>query len=879
MSLTSFIVSRNWASSWLRVLLTLSGIALGVAIVVAIYVMDHNTIQSRLRSIDPQRGQVDLEVQPVDPNAAVDGTLARLRELRGVQGVAAWREARGMARGPGGELELVVFGLGPLPSDGFEHYVVARGRDLGAADVGGAPAAGAPLPGVLPGVLLGEEAAKLLGVDVGGTLTLAEPPAMQRVVCKDGQLVPVPSEPGGEPFAVQVQVAGVLAAERLGKREQQRMAVVALPFAERLRPVGGTLFHLRREEGADLDRLKQDLQGRFVVQDARSALIGEGADERAFRNGLKVLGGLALLLGMYVVFQTLSHSLVARIRQLGLLRCLGAGTGAITRIFLFDALLLGVVGSGLGIGLGFLLALWLQRERISSLGLGKEWQTFEVPWLPVGWTALLGVVFTLAGAMFPLIRARQLPALDILRARGLAPGADDGVDLMRGVHQWMFGMLVVALPAAYLGMTPLAVEEGGEMRMVLLQLVGILGLFGTVLLLAPGLTSLLGRVLLLPVRPFSPMAAWLVHKVLGRAAGRIAASVCGLAAVLLAVLGLKSITHSLHAEVGQFAARALDDRVFVTCQPSTADAVRAAAAKVPGVLRLELFEGEERSGGFLLRGLDVATAGAPERPLEAQPKLLHDYVDPQRRTMVVSTRLAKAKGWQPGTLVALRDKNGAPVSYEVIAVDDRAGFDSDERAFAIAEPRWLHTDFCIPDTCVTRFTVCLAPGADGEQVGAAVRASLATASGYKTGAFLEGYLRRDIQRDFRLFDLLLFLMLVLAGVGLLNGMTIAMLGRVRELGVLRALGTKRGSLCGSFLLEGAVVAGLASLLACGLGVGMAQLLVLGMNRVARLDAPVTLPWVWFLLVPVLAFGTAVVASLVPALRALRESPAESVRYE
>jgi ABC-type antimicrobial peptide transport system permease subunit len=52
-----------------------------------------------------------------------------------------------------------------------------------------------------------------------------------------------------------------------------------------------------------------------------------------------------------------------------------------------------------------------------------------------------------------------------------------------------------------------------------------------------------------------------------------------------------------------------------------------------------------------------------------------------------------------------------------------------------------------------------------------------------------------------------------------------------------------------------------------------------MNRVARLDAPVTLPWVWFLLVPVLAFGTAVVASLVPALRALRESPAESVRYE
>lgn len=868
MSLTSFIVSRNWASSRLRALLTLVGVALGVAIVVAIYVMDHNTIQSRLRTVDPQRGQVDLEVQPVDASATVAATLAELGALRGVQGVAVWAEARGVARGPGNALDLAVFGMGPLPARSFAHYVVARGRDLTVADGDSAT----------PGVLLGEGAAAALGVEVGATITLAEPPAMQRVVCKDGKLVPLPVESGKVPFELALQVVGVLAAERLGKREQQHVAVVALPFAERLRPVGGKLFHLRREDGADLDRLKQELQGRFTVVDARSALIGEGADERAFRNGLKVLGGLALLLGMYVVFQTLSHSLVARIRQLGLLRCLGAGAGAITRIFLVDALLLGVVGSALGIGLGFLLARWLQSERISSLGLGKDWQTFEIPWFPVGWTAVLGVLFTLAGAMFPLIRARQLPALDILRARGLAPGADDGVDLMRGVHTWMFGLLVVALPAAYLGMTPLAVEEGGEMRMVLLQLVGILAMFGSVLLLAPGLTSGLGRVLLLPLRAVSPMAAWLVHKVLGRSAGRLAASVCGLAAVLLAVLGLKSLTHSLHAEVSVFGARALERRVFVTCQPSEVGAVRAAAG-VAGVASLEIFEGEERGGGFLLRGLDTAAAGGRDRPLEQDQRLLAAYDDPTRRTMVVSTRLAKVKGWQPGALVPLRDKNGAPVSYEVLAVDDRAGFDSDERAFAIASPRWLRTDFCIPDTCVTRFTVCLADGADGEQVGALVRTALATATGYKTGGFLEGYLRRDIQRDFRLFDLLLFLMLVLAGVGLVNGMTIAMLGRIRELGVLRALGTRRWSLCGSFVLEGAVVAALASVLACGLGVLMAHVLVRGMNRVARLEAPVTLPWQWFLLVPVLAFATALVASLVPALRALRTSPAESVRYE
>ena len=113
----------------------------------------------------------------------------------------------------------------------------------------------------------------------------------------------------------------------------------------------------------------------------------------------------------------------------------------------------------------------------------------------------------------------------------------------------------------------------------------------------------------------------------------------------------------------------------------------------------------------------------------------------------------------------------------------------------------------------------------------------------------------------------------------MNGMTIAMLGRVRELGVLRALGITKQALGGSFLLEGAVVAALASLLSIGLAVPMASVLVLGMNHVAKLDAPIVLPWEWFLAVPAAAFATAVLAAIVPAMRALRQSPSESVRYE
>ena len=97
--------------------------------------------------------------------------------------------------------------------------------------------------------------------------------------------------------------------------------------------------------------------------------------------------------------------------------------------------------------------------------------------------------------------------------------------------------------------------------------------------------------------------------------------------------------------------------------------------------------------------------------------------------------------------------------------------------------------------------------------------------------------------------------------------------------MLRALGIRRAALVGSFLLEGAVVAAVASLLACGLGAALGSAIVLGMNRVAQMDAPVTLPTPWFALAPALAFGVALAAAAVPALRALRASPSESVRHE
>ena len=861
MSLTSFVVWKHWASNRLRTALTLLGIALGVAIVVAIFVMDHNTIQTRFLQQSLERGPVDLEAMPVEGRATAE-VLADLRARPKVEAATVWREGKAMLRSKTGSVDAELLGIEPGNASSFDHYAMESGADLQPSDEGNA-------------ILLGAEAARLLGVAPGDRIAIEEAARSVRYECRDGQLVALP-EPARELARVEVAVKGIVAPLRMGRRNFGQVAVAPIGIARNFPSPAPERFQIRRVYGADLDRLRNELTSAgYVVADERAAQLGEGADERAFRNGIKILGCLALLLGMFVVFQTLSHSLVARVRMLGLLRCIGASRGAVGRIFLFDALLLGIVGSALGVMLGVLLAAMLRSAEISSLGGAKEWLVFELPIAPIVGTFALGVVFTLAGAAFPLWRARQLPALWILRQQGTDQGGD--ADLLAGVNRWLFLLLVLVLPAAYLAMTPLVSEEGRETLFVLLEMAGMLAAVGGLLLIAPFAVALFGRVLLLPLSLFAPLSAWLCGKSIARQSGRIAASTVGIAAVLLAFLGLETITASLQGDVRLFSASALQGRAFAEVSHRTVEEC-AKWRDIPGVDEVVPIQGEIH-GPFLLRGLDAKHAARAGGALEGEQDKLRRYVDEKARTIICSRRLALEMGWREGSLVSLRDRNQTPVSYEVLHVSDKSGYAPSEQAWAIASPHWLQRDFCVAGAIVQYVTLQLSPGADADVVGARLRDRVPDLIRYKTGNYVTGYHLHDVERDFRLFEVLLLLILVLAATGLLNGMTIAALARARELGVLRALGVGASSLKQSLLFEGLVIGGLGSLLAVLLCVPMAQLLISGLNRIAALDAPVVLPLLWMTLAPVVGLVVGVIAAWIPAHRAAAQDPASSVRYE
>jgi ABC-type hemin transport system ATPase subunit len=109
-------------------LLSIAGVALGVAIVCAIHVVDHDTIESQYRKLRGDGERTDVEVVPRAPGEAA-AIEARLRAVAGVRGVGRWRQAVAIAIAEQ-RIEVAVFGLAPLPQVAFAHYRVEAGADL-----------------------------------------------------------------------------------------------------------------------------------------------------------------------------------------------------------------------------------------------------------------------------------------------------------------------------------------------------------------------------------------------------------------------------------------------------------------------------------------------------------------------------------------------------------------------------------------------------------------------------------------------------------------------------------------------------------------------------------------------------------------------------
>ncbi|MDZ4773280.1 MAG: FtsX-like permease family protein [Planctomycetota bacterium] len=728
-------------------------------------------------------------------------------------------------------------------------------------------------------VLVGDTLAAQMSLQPGDKLMLSRPRRAPRSACVDGVVKEVEraDEPAAQaPIEETFTVAGVLLRDKLGRRAGGSVVVTDSGWARELyKGVSiDAVYWVQQDPRVDLERLRASLGTAFSYDLNKNVLVGAAADERAFRNGVRFAGLFALVLGLYVIFHTLSMSLVERLREVATLHALGATRKQIARIFFVEAVVLALAAAALGLAGGLAMARGLLLAGVTTLGTGHIIKDFDIPWGVVSALVGLGVGIALLGSVYPLLRAKNQGTVEALR--GEESLTKSGV--AHGFHLFAALLLALLLPALYFAIVPVVGEAQKELIGAVLAAVGFLALFVSLPLIVPALLGKMSLFVTGPMQRAFTFSGRVAAATIRSSPARIAVSSAAIALVAAAFVGLKSMTASLRGEIEHWSERAIVDKVYVRGLPSTRyDDVYETLKDVTPLVGIE--SGSARSYvPFLLLGQRPAEL-AKHGPLATDPELRARME--RGDAVILSERLARHLHYALGDKVHVANASGAVQNLEVVAITDAYGYfpHPDERMYGVTSDAFMRSAFCHEVDTFTECAITLPKGGDFAAVDAMIRAHWPNAAGLSVemGRDLRDEHVADLNRDFKLFDLILGLTALLAALGVLNGQLLAALERTKELGVMKALGVTRKQVAGMVLCEALVIGVLGGLLGTILGAALAPVIVRALEALSGLDLPDVIAVNWLVLMPLASIALALLAALYPILRMNRTDAVAAVR--
>ncbi|MFJ6485403.1 ABC transporter permease [Streptomyces sp. NPDC091682] len=638
------------------------------------------------------------------------------------------------------------------------------------------------------------------------------------------------------------------------------------------------------KEGVSDEQLKRDVAAAvgadtYKIQTAKEAADSNRKDVGSFLDIMKyvMLGfaGVAFLVGIFLIFNTFSMLVAQRTREIGLMRAIGADSGQILKSVVFEAFLLGVVGSLLGVGAGVGLAVGLM-EIMGQLGMHLSTDDLTVAWTTPALGIFLGVVVTIVSAFVPARRAGKVSPMAALRESG-TPG-----DKKAGRVRAALGLVLTGIGGAALLLSASAEEAvPGSTWLgtgVVLTLIGFI-IIGP-LLAGVVVRALSGAVL----RPFGPVGRLAERNALRnprRTGATAAALMIGLALVAcLSVVGssmVASATEELDKTVGaDYIVQSQNQQQPVV--PQAEEALRAA------------------------KGLDhvtpyrqvPATVTAPDGSSEKSDLAVTDltYAQDLRRKMVTGEQTAAfgEGALSVGSIYA--DKHHVKVGDE-LKVDFTGGRTATLKVAAITLDEgnidrgsiYVSTATAakfLPADQMPRPIMLLASAKDGQSDAAAytaVKAALADYPQYqvRNQTDYKQALKDQVGQLLNMVYGLLALAIIVAVLGVVNTLALSVVERTREIGLMRAIGLSRRQLRRMIRLESVVIALFGALLGLGLGMGWgvtAQKL-LELENLNVLE----IPWPTILGVFAASAFVGLFAALVPAFRAGRMNVLNAIASE
>ena len=836
------LIVRPLATDPVRALLTVAAVALGVAVIVAVDLASEASMGSFRSSLESLQGSASYEITQVGgiPDT-VYGELARLAEP-----LAFSPRVEGFARLPATGEEVPLFGV-DLVGD----------TRLGSAGAMRRPG----ISGLTDGRSVWATAS--LGVSPGETLEL---------IAGDRRL--------------ELEVQGVLDS---GFATAARFVLMDIAPAQRALGRVGRLdriyVYTQEDERGQGDARDWSAVLAPLLPPAASILpAGTGTEDSrrmlgAFRWNLRMMSYATILVGAFLIYNTISAYIVRRRQQIGIARAVGASRSMVRAAFLFEGAVFGVLGVAAGLVLGRLLAIGAVDavgQTVSSLYVSST--PGEIVFRP--WTVAVAVV---AGIGVSVLSA-WWPARE---AAGVAPtaamaGATLDYEVHTAGHRFTVAAAVLAVLAGVCCLIPPAgrVPVGGYVALVCL--------IGAAAMISPRVSTVVlgfcGRWLAAPFGVVAGIAA----RGLAASLGRTSVIVTAMAVATALIVGMAVMVGSFRATVVDWVEHRLQADFYLSPAggggrgaPATmSEAVAAPLHALPGVMDVGRY-----------RTYPIRYGGVPATLGLAEVALYHRYsgirflegpapeaIWPRLaagESVIVSELFSYRHGVHAGDTIRL------PLGAEAVEMQVAGVFYdySGERGFVVGDRDALLEH--LPDRRVSSLSVYLAPGADFETS----REALARAvSGLEVLVTPTRTLRErsiDIfDRTFAITWALEAIAVFVAILGMAEALLNLVFDRRVEIAQLRMHGASMGQIRGLILVQAGLLGLAACLLGLVLGIAWSQVNLLVIHK-QSFGWSVQLHWPVAFLVGALGlvFAASVASGLYPARIGARLNPVEVLRGE
>lgn len=647
-----------------------------------------------------------------------------------------------------------------------------------------------------------------------------------------------------------------------------------VPLTQKPPPLATTAIGITTEKGVSSQKLRALLNNEFsdtaevMSQAEYNDEINTAANSSLdFVNVfLLVFAAIALFVGTFIITNTFQMMVRAEQSQFAMLRAIGASGGQVFSIVALQGLLVGILGSAIGVGAGYLLT------RLVSWGLAKAgFEALQISW---SWSITLlaltvGIIVTVIGSLWPARSAALTPPVEAMR---------QNTQTQKPVWpRAIIGTLVLALAG---GLLAWASSDSGK-NGLWLGIGAALFLLAMLILVTPLSAAIIRGLagLIWWLRPHARLAMRTLTANLRQTANTAAALMIGVALVAVGATLAASTKASTQSVIDQ----KINTDLVVSTEPtvvSLSPSLLNKAARVSGVKQVDLMTG---IGLFRItvpgkkpeQTMMQVTYPQFDRYIKVTPisGATADYFSqsPATPRAIVSRAWAKSRGLTPGDKIEISGIHGQEIVTIAATIDTELIF------LDVMVPRSLATKLG-PEAAdiTTSASIELEDGADLNKVQREVQKVVSNNPFMVVQTHQEAADRvaSTVDQVLSVLYALLALSLIIAALGIMNTLSLSVQQRFRELGLIRTVGLSSLGLSLMITVESVLITLAGTLLGIGGGTALATFVCRYLSD--RGISIIEVPWAslgWICLLAVLV-GT--LAALLPARRARRMPILEAV---